>query len=72
MTSAPSYNRLSVFQPSDHLVVPWSGLILLVISVGIWYNALNQFMIQRVLAAKNSYHARMGIVFAGSSRSFCP
>ncbi len=72
MTSAHSYNRLSVFQPSDHPLVPWSGLILLVISVGIWYNALNQFMIQRVLAAKNSYHARMGMVFAGFLKVILP
>ena len=72
MTSAPTYNRLSVFQPSDHPVAPWSGLILFVISVGIWYNALNQFMIQRVLAAKNSYHARMGIVFAGFLKVLLP
>ncbi len=72
MTAAHSYNRLSVFQPSDHPVVPWSGLILLVISVGIWYNALNQFMIQRVLAAKNSYHARMGMVFAGFLKVVLP
>ena len=72
MTAAPTYNRLSVFQPSDHPVVPWSGLILLVISVGIWYNALNQFMIQRVLAAKNSYHARMGMVFAGFLKVLLP
>ena len=58
--------------PATIPLVPWSGLILLVISVGIWYNALNQFMIQRVLAAKNSYHARMGMVFAGFLKVLLP
>ena len=41
-------------------------------SVSVWYNILNQFMIQRVLGAKNMYHARMGIVFAGYIKILMP
>ena len=67
-----SYNRLSVFQPLSHPTTPWLGLLTGLFSISIWYNVLNQFMIQRVLGAKNSYHARMGIVFAGFLKIFLP
>lgn len=67
-----SYNRLSVIQPLSHEVVPWSFLIFGVFSISIWYNVLNQFMIQRVLGAKNMYHARMGIVLAGYMKILMP
>ncbi len=66
------YDRLSVVQPADHPVNPWPSLIFGVFAVSIWYNVLNQFMIQRVLGAKNMYHARMGIVFAGFLKVFMP
>ena len=65
MVGTDHYSRLSLIQPVSHQVSPWPNLILGVFTISIWYNALNQFMIQRVLAAKSSYHARMGIVFAG-------
>jgi len=66
------YNRLSVIQPVTHELTPWPGLILMIFSVSIWYNVLNQFMIQRVLGARDGYHARMGIVFAGFMKVFLP
>ncbi len=67
-----SYNRLSVIQPASHPTHPWPSLIFGLFSVSIWYNVLNQFMIQRVLGAKNGYHARMGIVFAGFLKVLLP
>jgi solute:Na+ symporter, SSS family len=66
------YNRLSVIQPVTHEVTPWPSLILGLFSVSIWYNVINQFMIQRVLGAKNMYHARMGIVLAGFMKALMP
>ncbi len=66
------YNRMSVFQPAAHPVVPWTSWITIVFSVSIWYNVLNQFMIQRVLGAKDTYHARMGVVLAGFMQLFLP
>lgn len=71
-SSISSYDRLSVIQPISHKVTPWPNLILGVFTISIWYNCLNQFMIQRVLAAKSSYHARMGIVFAGYLKILIP
>jgi len=67
-----SYNRLSVIQPASHPTHPWPSLIFAVFSVSIWYNVLNQFMIQRVLGARDGYHARMGIVFAGFMKVILP
>ena len=67
-----SYDRLSVIQPITHATNPWPSLFLGLFSVSIWYNVINQFMIQRVLGAKNSYHARMGIVFAGFMKVLMP
>jgi len=67
-----NYNRLSVIQPITHAVTPWPSLIFSIFSVSIWYNVINQFMIQRVLGAKNAYHARMGIVLAGYMKILMP
>lgn len=67
-----TYNRLSVIQPVSHPTHPWPVLFFGVFTVSIWYNVLNQFMIQRVLGARDSYHARMGIVFAGFLKVILP
>jgi SSS family solute:Na+ symporter len=69
---ADHYNRLSVIQPVTHELTPWPGLIMMIFSVSIWYNVINQFMIQRVLGAKDMYHARMGIVLAGYMKIILP
>jgi solute:Na+ symporter, SSS family len=58
------YDRLSIFQPMNHPILPWLTVFVQWVSVSIWYNCINQFMVQRVLAAKDDWHARMGIVLA--------
>jgi len=72
ITGADHYNRLSIVQPAAHTTSPWPSLVLDTFSVGIWYNVINQFMIQRVLGARSMYHARMGIVFAGYLKMLMP
>jgi solute:Na+ symporter, SSS family len=72
ITASGSYNRLSVFQPSDHPLTPWTGLFFLVMSVSIWYNVLNQFIIQRILGSRSIWDARMAIVFAGYVKLLLP
>ncbi len=72
ITHTDSYNRLSLIQPVSHETNPWPSLFLGFFSVSIWYNVINQFMIQRVLGAKNMYHARMGIVLAGYMKILLP
>ncbi len=72
MVAQDHYNRLSVFQPATHQTNPWPSLVLGLFSVSIWYNVINQFMIQRVLGARDMYHARMGIVLAGYMKVLMP
>ena len=66
------YNRLAIIQPITHQVMPWPHLVFSYLSIGVWYGALNQFMIQRVLGAKSMYHARMGMVLAGFMKLLMP
>lgn len=72
MARVDHYDRLSVIQPITHETNPWPAMILGLFSVSIWYNVINQFMIQRVLGAKDMYHARMGIVLAGYMKILMP
>ena len=72
LTTSDSYNRLSVFQGPDHPLTPWTGLFFLVMSVSIWYNVLNQFMIQRILGSRSVWDARMAVVFAGYVKLLLP
>ncbi len=66
------YDRMSVKLPINHPLVPWINWFFIIFTVSIWYNALNQFMVQRVLGAKNSYHARMGVILAGFLQAILP
>jgi SSS family solute:Na+ symporter len=70
MRSLPE--KFIVFHPSTHETIPWSGLVTGLLSVGIWYNCANQFMIQRCLGARSEWDARMGVVMAGFSKAFLP
>ncbi|HEY9154323.1 MAG TPA: sodium/solute symporter [Opitutaceae bacterium] len=72
LPGAASYNRLSVIQPLTHETTPWSHWVLSFFYIGLWYTVINQFMIQRVLAARSLYDARMGIVFAGFLKLLLP
>jgi solute:Na+ symporter, SSS family len=72
VTASDSYNRLSVVQGPDHPLAPWTGLFFVVMSVSIWYNVLNQFIVQRIFASRSIWDARMAIVFAGYAKLFLP
>lgn len=72
LLGSDSYHRLSVFQPLNHPIVPWVTIFTTWLSISIWYNCINQFMVQRVLAARDDWHARMGIVLAMFMKIFLP
>jgi SSS family solute:Na+ symporter len=57
--------HFQVFKPPTHPVFPFTGLFTGFLSVGIWYSCTSQHMVQRVLAAKDEWHARVGVVCAG-------
>ncbi len=57
--------KLSLIRPLDDPGVPWLGLLLGVPLLGFYFWCTNQFMVQRVLSAKNENHGRWGSLFAG-------
>ena len=57
--------HFQMFKPPTHPVFPFTGLFTGFLSAGIWYSCTSQHMVQRVLSAKNEWHARVGVVCAG-------
>ncbi len=55
---------LSVVRPLDDPTMPWLGLLLGVPILGFYFWGTNQFIVQRVLAARDIHHARWGILLA--------
>ena len=52
--------------------VPWTALVILALSTNIWYYATNQYINQRCLAARNPWHAKMGVLLAGLLQIILP
>lgn len=71
-SAGAGYNRLSVLQPINHATTPWTHWVFSFFYIGLWYTVINQHMIQKVFAAKNIYHARMGMVFASFLKLLLP
>ncbi|RMG71604.1 MAG: sodium transporter [Bacteroidetes bacterium] len=61
---SPEY-MWSLAGPANDDVMPWTGLLFGVPLLGFYFWANNQFMVQRVLSAKNVDHGRWGAIFAG-------
>jgi solute:Na+ symporter, SSS family len=53
-----------LIQPATNPDFPWTMFLGGLLCISVYYCAANQFIVQRTLAAKNEWHARMGIVFA--------
>lgn len=57
--------KLSLIRPADDAGVPWPGLVTGVVLLGFYFWCTNQFMVQRILSAKDINHGRWGALFAG-------
>lgn len=55
----------SMFKPLTHPDFPWTGIIFGVPILGLWYWCTDQYIVQRVLSAKNLTNAQSGTIFAG-------
>ncbi len=55
----------SMFKPITHPDFPWTGIIFGAPILGIWYWCTDQYIVQRVLSAKNIHNAQSGTIFAG-------
>jgi SSS family solute:Na+ symporter len=65
VVSATPPEMLSIIQPLDDPTMPWLGLMIGVPVLGFYFWCTNQFMVQRVLAARDIHHARWGALFVG-------
>jgi solute:Na+ symporter, SSS family len=64
--------KFDIFMPATHKQWPWTGVFTGFLTVGLWYTCASQHIVQRVLAAKDEWHARMGVVTAGFLRILTP
>jgi SSS family solute:Na+ symporter len=55
----------SMFKPMSDPDFPWTGIVFGAPILGIWYWCTDQYIVQRVLSAKNLDNARGGTIFAG-------
>ena len=54
-----------MWKPVTDPSFPWTGILLGAPILGVWYWCTDQFIVQRVLAAKNIDNARRGAIFGG-------
>jgi SSS family solute:Na+ symporter len=57
-------NYFSLWRSWNDSSYPWTGILLGAPILGVWYWCTDQFIVQRVLSAKNLDHARKGTIFA--------
>ena len=55
----------SMWKSINHPEFPWTGILFGAPILGVWYWCTDQFVVQRVLSAKNITHARKGTIFGG-------
>jgi len=58
-------DKLHMVKPADNKDLPWTGVAGGMWIVMIYYCGLNQFIVQRNLAAKSLKHGQLGMIFAG-------
>ena len=61
-----------IFLPADDPDFPWTQYLGGTLCISIFYCATNQFIVQRTLAAKNEWHARIGVIFADYLKFLTP
>lgn len=59
----PGY--LNMWRPASDPDFPWPSLVLTSSIVGLWYWCTDQYIVQRVLAARNITQGRRGTIFGG-------
>lgn len=59
-------DKLHMILPTNHPELPWTGVAGGMWIVMIYYCGLNQYIVQRNLAAKSLKHGQLGMIFAGA------
>jgi SSS family solute:Na+ symporter len=55
----------TMFKPMSDPDFPWTGIVFGAPILGVWYWCTDQYIVQRVLSARNLDQARTGTIFAG-------
>lgn len=66
VTAATPPEMLSLIRPMGDAGMPWPTLLLGVPLLGFYFWCTNQFMVQRVLSARDVNHGRWGVLLAGA------
>jgi SSS family solute:Na+ symporter len=61
----PSEGFFNLWRPMDDTKYPWTGMLFGAPILGVWYWCTDQYIVQRVLSAKDVNNARKGAIFAG-------
>lgn len=61
-----NHEKLHLVLPADNPVLPWTGVLSGMWIVMIYYCGLNQFIVQRNLAARSLRDGQLGVIFAGA------
>src|SRR5690606_13770147 len=64
--STANAERLHVVLPADHAGLPWTGVVSGMWIVILYYCGLNQFIVQRTLAARTLRDGQLGVILAGA------
>lgn len=64
--ASASPEHFSLVRPIDDPELPWPGLATGVMLLGFWYWVTNQYIVQRVLGAKDLRNAQQGAMLAGA------
>lgn len=57
--------RAHLILPASHPELPWTAMLAVAISTNVWYFCTNQYINQRCLAARDEWHAKMGVILCG-------
>ncbi|MDX2001527.1 MAG: sodium/solute symporter [Chitinophagales bacterium] len=57
--------KMSLYKPTNHPDLPWSGVFTGLIILHCFYWTTNQYLVQRTFAAKTMRDARIGVIGAG-------
>lgn len=64
--------RVHLVQPATHDFAPWTGMFSFWFTVCLWAVCTKQYYVQRCLAARTEWDARMGVIFAGFLKIILP
>jgi len=65
VAAVPNEEHLSMIRPIGDEMLPWPGIIMGVSLLGFWYWVTNQYIVQRVLGAKDLKNAQYGAILGG-------